>query len=85
MGENTKDNQGIKALQKVNKANAQWTYKKHKGYMPIIGHIAQTGQIVATNFRAGNVSPAKDNLDFIKISQDALPSQPLKTTQNIDL
>ncbi len=94
-----KDNQGIKALQKVNKtvlkatlnhcknitldidaseviankANAQWTYKKHKGYMPIIGHIAQTGQIVATNFRAGNVSPAKDNLDFIKISQDALP------------
>ena len=68
-----KDNQGIKALQKVNKANAQWTYKKHKGYMPIIGHIAQTGQIVATNFRTGNVSPAKDNLDFIKISQDALP------------
>ncbi|SSC09556.1 IS1380-Spn1, transposase [uncultured Gammaproteobacteria bacterium] len=93
------DNQGIKALQKVNKtvlkatlnhcknitldidaseviankADAQWTYKKHKGYMPIIGHIAQTGQIVATNFRAGNVSPAKDNLDFIKISQDALP------------
>ncbi|WP_202775723.1 transposase, partial [Bathymodiolus azoricus thioautotrophic gill symbiont] len=52
---------------------AQWTYKKHKGYMPIIGHIAQTGQIVATNFRTGNVSPAKDNLDFIKISQDALP------------
>ncbi|CAC9515002.1 hypothetical protein [uncultured Gammaproteobacteria bacterium] len=59
-----KDNQGIKALQKVNKtvlkatlnhcknitldidaseviankANAQWTYKKHKGYMPMIGH-----------------------------------------------
>jgi hypothetical protein len=41
--------------------------------MPIIGHIAQTGQIVATNFRAGNISSAKDNLDFIKISQDALP------------
>ncbi|VVH58405.1 hypothetical protein BAZOLSSOX_2500, partial [uncultured Gammaproteobacteria bacterium] len=57
----------------ANKADAQWTYKKHKGYMPIIGHIAQTGQIVATNFRTGNVSPAKDNLDFIKISQDALP------------
>jgi hypothetical protein len=37
----------------ANKANTQWTYKKHKGYMPIIGHIAQTGQIVATNFRTG--------------------------------
>ena len=39
----------------------------------MVGHIAQTGQIVATNFRTGNVSPAKDNLDIIKISQDALP------------
>ena len=39
----------------------------------MIGHIAQTRQIVATNFRTGSVSPAKDNLDFIKISQDALP------------
>jgi hypothetical protein len=28
-------------------------YKKHKGYMPMIGHIAQTRQIVATNFRTG--------------------------------
>ncbi|SFV87965.1 hypothetical protein MNB_SUP05-SYMBIONT-5-578 [hydrothermal vent metagenome] len=38
----------------ANKANAQWTYtiyKKHKGYMPMVGHIAQTGQIVATDFR----------------------------------
>ncbi|VVM26884.1 hypothetical protein BSPWISOXPB_5565 [uncultured Gammaproteobacteria bacterium] len=25
--------------------------------MPMVGHIAQTGQIVATDFRAGNVSP----------------------------
>jgi hypothetical protein len=33
--------------------------------MPIIGHIAQTGQIVATNFRTGSVSPAKDNLDAL--------------------
>jgi hypothetical protein len=24
--------------------------------MPMVGHIAQTGQIVATDFRAGNVS-----------------------------
>jgi hypothetical protein len=29
----------------ANKANAQWTYKKHKGYMPIIGHIAQTNSL----------------------------------------
>lgn len=57
----------------ANKANAQWTYKKHKGYMPMVGHIAQTGQIVATDFRAGNTSPAKDNLEFVKHCQSALP------------
>jgi len=39
----------------------------------MVGHIAQTGQIVATDFKAGNVLPNTDNLSFIKISQDALP------------
>ncbi len=51
----------------ANKAAAQWTYKKHKGSMPMLEYIAQTGHnIVATDFRAGNTSPAKDNLGFIK-------------------
>ncbi|VVM25674.1 hypothetical protein BSPWISOXPB_7710 [uncultured Gammaproteobacteria bacterium] len=57
----------------ANKADAQWTYKGNKSYMPMVGHIAQTGQIVATDFRAGNVSPNTDNLGFIKTCQDALP------------
>ena len=48
----------------------------------MIHYLSQTRQIVATNFRTGSVSPAKDNLDFIKISQDALPSRPLKTQPN---
>ena len=94
-----KDNQGIKALSKINKTllsaalcncknitldidasevianktSAQWTYKGNKGYMPMVGHIAQTSQIVATDFRQGNTSPAKDNLEFIKHCQKALP------------
>ncbi len=29
--------------------------KGNKGYIPMVGHIAQTGQIVATDFKAGNV------------------------------
>ncbi len=37
--------------------NAKWTYKKVKGYMPMVGHIAETGMIVAVDFRDGNVSP----------------------------
>lgn len=38
----------------ANKADAQWTYKKNKGYMPMVGHIAEVGQIVACDFRQGN-------------------------------
>jgi hypothetical protein len=49
-------------MQVYDKADAQWTYKGNKSYMPMVGHIAQTGQIVATDFRAGNVSPNTDNL-----------------------
>jgi len=57
----------------ANKVDAQWTYKSNKGYMPMVGHIAQTSQIVATDFRAGNISPNTDNLGFIKHCQKALP------------
>ena len=31
----------------ANKADAKWTYNKNQGYMPMVGHIAETGQIVA--------------------------------------
>ena len=57
----------------VNKADAQWTYNKNKGYMPMVGHIAETGQIVACDFRQGNAAPAKENFEFIKQCQKALP------------
>jgi len=57
----------------ANKSNAKWTYKKNKGYMPMVGHIAETGQIVACDFREGNASPAKENFEFIKQCENALP------------
>ncbi|MCF6346426.1 MAG: hypothetical protein L3J00_08170 [Thiomicrorhabdus sp.] len=57
----------------ASKADVQWTYNKNKGFMPMVGHIAQTGQIVAIDFREGNISPAKDNLAFIKQCQQSLP------------
>ena len=55
------------------KADAQWTYKKNQGYMPMVGHIAEAGMVVACDFRSGNVSPAKENLEFIQQCQSALP------------
>ena len=57
----------------ANKADAQWTYKKNKGYMPMVGHVAEVGQIVACDFRNGNASPAKENLEFIHQCEHSLP------------
>jgi hypothetical protein len=55
------------------KADAHWTYKSNRGYMPMVGHVAETGQIVACDFREGNTPPAKDNLRFIRQCQNSLP------------
>ena len=41
--------------------------------MPMVGHIAETGQVVAVDFRQGNVPPAQDNLAFIQQCQQSLP------------
>jgi hypothetical protein len=57
----------------ANKADAHWTYSKNKGYMPMVGHIAETGQVVACDFRQGNAAPAKENFEFIQQCQKALP------------
>jgi hypothetical protein len=57
----------------AHKADAQWTYNKNKGFMPMVGHIAETGQVVAVDFRKGNVPPAQDNLAFIKQCEQSLP------------
>jgi len=57
----------------AHKSEAQWTYNKNKGFMPMVGHIAETGQVVAVDFRKGNVPPAQDNLAFIKQCQQSLP------------
>ena len=57
----------------ANKTSAQWTYKSNKGYMPMVGHIAQTGQVLACDFRKGNQSPSSKNLAFIQQCQGALP------------
>ncbi len=57
----------------ADKKSAQCGYLKRKGYMPMVGHVAQTGQIVAVDFREGNVAPATDNLAFIHRCEAALP------------
>ena len=55
------------------KQEAKWTYKKERGYMPIVGHLAENGFIVGEEFREGNEVPASRNLEFIKHCQSQLP------------
>ena len=57
-----------------NKAGAQWTYLGQRGFMPIIGTVAESGQVIAIEFRAGNVPPNYDNEGFIKTCQAQLPA-----------
>lgn len=54
--------------------SAKWTYKGHQGYMPMAGHIAETGGLVHVDFREGNVSPKANNLEFIHQCASALPN-----------
>ncbi len=56
------------------KFEAAFTYKGEKGYMPIIGHIAETGMVIHDEFRDGNVSPGTRNLEFIKQCFAKMPS-----------
>lgn len=55
------------------KKSANWTYNNNQGYMPMVGHIAETDQVLSYDFRAGKVPPNKDNLAFIQQCQKALP------------
>jgi len=68
----------------AHKANAQWTYNQHKGFMPMVGHIAETRQIVAVDFRHDNIPPVQGNLAFIKQCQQSLPEGCHLTTLRID-
>lgn len=53
--------------------SAQWTYQSCKGYMPIVGHIAETGQLLDVQFREGNIPPSMNNLGFIHQCEASLP------------
>ena len=56
------------------KRAAQRTYLGERGYMPMLGHVGETGQAAGCEFRAGNVAPAADNLGFIRTCVAGLPA-----------
>jgi hypothetical protein len=55
------------------KHSAKMTYKGFKGYMPMVGHIAENGLVVGDEFREGNEPPAARNLAFIKYCIRQMP------------
>jgi hypothetical protein len=63
------DATGIESM----KEDAKWTYKGFKGYMPIVGHLAENGLVLGDEFREGNVSPATRNLEFLKYCIRQMP------------
>jgi hypothetical protein len=48
----------FKLAVEADKASACRTYKGYAGYMPIVGHLAENGLVLAHEFREGNVSPS---------------------------
>lgn len=57
----------------ANKQAAQWTYKKVKGYQPILGFIAENGICLSYEFREGNVVAQAGAVDFLEACEKVLP------------
>lgn len=53
---------------------AKFTYKGEQGYMPIVGHLAESRMVIHAQFREGNVAPADSNLQFIKECEAMMPA-----------
>jgi hypothetical protein len=66
------------------KQTARRTYKGETGYMPMLGHLAETGLAVGDEFREGNVAPAAGNLDFIRACEAQLPTDHRVTAVRAD-
>lgn len=52
---------------------AHYSYKHEKGYMPMLGHLAENGLIVHEEFREGNAAPASGNREFIQACKANMP------------
>jgi len=55
------------------KREAETTYRGERGYMPLVGHIAELGLVAGYEFRAGNAAPAARNLEFLQAAEANLP------------
>src|SRR5262249_56652651 len=52
---------------------ARYSYKGQKGYMPMVGHIAENSLAIDHEFREGNAAPAARNLEFVQACERKMP------------
>ena len=55
------------------KEEAQWTYKKIKGYQPLLGFLFELGLILADEFRDGNIPAQAGAVEFLEQCQRMMP------------
>jgi len=56
------------------KEEACWTYKKEKGYQPLLGFLFELGLIIGDEFREGNVPAGAGALEFLKYCVSLMPA-----------
>lgn len=55
------------------KAEARWTYKKEKGYQPLLGFLYELGLGLADEFRDGNIPAGASAVEFLRRCQEEMP------------
>ncbi len=56
------------------KQEATWTYKGERGYLPMLGHLAENGLVLGEEFREGHEAPASRNLEFTQACAAQMPT-----------
>ena len=54
--------------------DSEFNCKGSRGHTPIAGHLAEFEQVAEVDFRERNAPPNKENLEFIKKCEAALPA-----------
>lgn len=57
----------------VEKEEAQWTYKKEKGYQPLVGFLFEAGLVLHDEFRDGNVPAGAGAVAFLEACRQRMP------------
>ena len=55
------------------KEEAQWTYKKERGYQPMMGFLFEVGVVLCDEFREGNIPAQAGAVEFFDLCQRMMP------------